>query len=269
MTGTVQLREGDMFAQPTDLIIIPCSTAGTVTRMVAERLRAFNIVEPRKLMDLGDVEFHFFEGATNIAAYVGYAASVEAMESSVPAISRIAEQIALFVRDKAEIRNIAIPLLGSGAGGLAPEDSVEALIEGLDRARVNNKVFNIFVFDQKDFRRLTAKSVGPISEHRISTPGMVGTLGANPNKAREAVRVFISYTKTNPEHQEWVRDLAIFLRENGVDARLDVWHLRRGMDLPQWMSNEIEMADRILIVCNEEYADRADGRLGGWGGRLS
>lgn len=36
------------------------------------------------------------------------------------------------------------------------------------------------------------------------------------------------------------------------------------------MCNELDMADRVLIICNEEYAIRADGRLGGvgWEARL-
>jgi hypothetical protein len=37
------------------------------------------------------------------------------------------------------------------------------------------------------------------------------------------------------------------------------------MDLPQWMCNEIDLADRILIICNEEYALKANGRRGGVG----
>lgn len=79
------------------------------------------------------------------------------------------------------------------------------------------------------------------------------------------IRVFISYTRTSVEHQNWVKEIAAFLRGNGIDARLDVWYLRPGMDLPQWMSNELDLADRVLIVCNKEYSDRADGRIGGVG----
>lgn len=76
MSATIQLREGDMFAQPSDLIIIPCSTGAAITRMVAEKLRSFEIDPPRSVMALGDVEFRLFNGGSRIAAYVGYAASV-------------------------------------------------------------------------------------------------------------------------------------------------------------------------------------------------
>ena len=37
------------------------------------------------------------------------------------------------------------------------------------------------------------------------------------------------------------------------------------MDLPQWMCNELDQADRVMIICNEEYASKARGRLGGVG----
>jgi hypothetical protein len=37
------------------------------------------------------------------------------------------------------------------------------------------------------------------------------------------------------------------------------------MDLQQWMSNELSMADKVLVVCDEVYKRKADGRLGGVG----
>jgi hypothetical protein len=64
---------------------------------------------------------------------------------------------------------------------------------------------------------------------------------------------------------DWVKELALFLIDNGIQARLDRFHLRRGMDLPQWMCNELQMADKVIIVCDETYKQKADGRLGGVG----
>ena len=37
------------------------------------------------------------------------------------------------------------------------------------------------------------------------------------------------------------------------------------MDLPQWMTNELTMARKVIVVCNELYKEKADGRLGGVG----
>jgi TIR domain len=75
----------------------------------------------------------------------------------------------------------------------------------------------------------------------------------------------LSYTHASEQHQEWVKELATFLRENGINARLDAWHLHLGADLAQWMTNELDPARRVLLICNEEYAQRADRRHGGVG----
>lgn len=264
MSATIQLRLGDMFVQPADLIIIPCSTGATITSRVAASLRSFQIDPPRKLLNLGEVEFRLFEGASSLAAYVGYAASVEGMRSTKRAITEIAKSVASFAAEKSEIRDVSIPLLGSGSGRLSPIESAKALIEGLEALPTDEKVYNIFVHRSNDYSDLTealSRSIGGRAPNReVSHDRHVST-----QKRREPLRVFISYTRTSTEHEEWVRSLAAFLRQNGVDARLDVWHLRPGMDLPQWMSNELDLADRVLIICNEEYSTRADGRLGGVG----
>lgn len=90
--------------------------------------------------------------------------------------------------------------------------------------------------------------------------------GPQPStKRNKPLRVFVSYTATDDQHTKWVEELAKFLRSHGIEARLDRWHLRVGMDLPQWMCNEVKLADKVIIVSNERYAAKADGRLGGVG----
>ena len=37
------------------------------------------------------------------------------------------------------------------------------------------------------------------------------------------------------------------------------------MDLPQFMTNELMLAERVLIISNEKYAAKANGRHGGVG----
>jgi hypothetical protein len=37
------------------------------------------------------------------------------------------------------------------------------------------------------------------------------------------------------------------------------------MDLPQFMTNELALAERVVLVSDERYADKADGRVGGVG----
>jgi hypothetical protein len=82
---------------------------------------------------------------------------------------------------------------------------------------------------------------------------------------KESVRVFISHTSKTDDAVEWVKSLALYLIDQGVQARLDRFHLRRGMDLPQWMCNELALAKKVVVVCDEAYKQKADGRLGGVG----
>lgn len=77
-------------------------------------------------------------------------------------------------------------------------------------------------------------------------------------------KVFVSYSWDSPEHLEWVRRLVIDLRANGVDAISDRTHLRFGQDLPHFME-QAAACDRVIVVCTENYMNRANQRLGGVG----
>jgi hypothetical protein len=57
----------------------------------------------------------------------------------------------------------------------------------------------------------------------------------------------------------------LFLREQGINVRFDHWHVELGMNVTQWMLNELAQADRVLLICNEAYAQRADQLHGGVG----
>jgi len=59
--------------------------------------------------------------------------------------------------------------------------------------------------------------------------------------------------------------LATQLRANGIDAILDQWDLTPGKDLVQFMEDGISSSDRVLVVCTEAYAAKADRGHGGVG----
>src|SRR6266516_6667289 len=115
---TVELKHGDIFDGPSDLIVLPCSTGGTITGFVRERLVHHNIPYPKPGMKLGDVSIMAFDGGENIAQYVAFAASVEHNASLTSAIERIGEQLGKATKDKPTIRLVSAPLLGAGAGHL-------------------------------------------------------------------------------------------------------------------------------------------------------
>lgn len=249
--ASVQLKLGDMFDGPSDLIVLPCSTAGTITALVRERLVHYRIPYPTSGMKLGDVVVLPFEGGENIAQFVAYAASVKGQSSTLEAIEQIGAQLGKATRDRPTIRRIATPLLGAGAGGLRSDAVIEALAMGFKREGHTESQLVLHVLHRDVFERASSRLAEPRQETSRSK--------------EEATRVFISYCHTSPEHEKWVESLGKFLRENGIDARLDVWHLRRGMDLPQFMTNELALAERVIVVSDERYAEKADGRVGGVG----
>jgi hypothetical protein len=78
-------------------------------------------------------------------------------------------------------------------------------------------------------------------------------------------KVFVSYSHDTPEHKRWVLEFATTIRERGVDAILDQWHLRPGDDLPHFMDTQLVDADYVLIICTEKYVEKANKGTGGVG----
>lgn len=82
-----------------------------------------------------------------------------------------------------------------------------------------------------------------------------------------APKLFISYSWSASEHEQWVVDLATELRESGVDVTLDKWDLKEGHDAVAFMEQMVTNKDitKVAIICDETYAAKADGRAGGVG----
>jgi len=78
-------------------------------------------------------------------------------------------------------------------------------------------------------------------------------------------RVFISYSHDSAEHKQWVLDFATTLRNRGVDAALDQWDLKPGDDLPHFMETQLREAQFVVMVCTEQYVEKANVGKGGVG----
>lgn len=80
-------------------------------------------------------------------------------------------------------------------------------------------------------------------------------------------KLFISYSWSNPEHEQWVIDLATELRESAVDVVLDKWDLKEGHDAYAFMEKMVTDPDikKVAMICDRTYAEKADGRSGGVG----
>lgn len=247
MRPLVKLRHGNLFDGPSDLIVLPCSTAGTITGFVRQALAQYSITHPRAEMLLGEVEIRHFEGADNIAQYVAFAASVAGYSSALDAIEEIGRELGKFTQSCPSVKQIAAPLLGTGAGRLPHDAVVIALKRGFVATSVADATLIVHVLHEgiyEHFRR---------------------HLSNGWHAKEQPIRVFISHTSKTDAAIEWVEALARYLIEHGIQARLDRFHLRRGMDLAQWMCNELAMAEKVIVVCDENYKAKAEGRLGGVG----
>lgn len=79
-------------------------------------------------------------------------------------------------------------------------------------------------------------------------------------------KVFISYSWDNEEHKKWVLSLAATLRDNGVDASMDVFETQKGTThLTEMMVKNIRDNDYTIIVMTTGYAKKADSMEGGVG----
>lgn len=80
-------------------------------------------------------------------------------------------------------------------------------------------------------------------------------------------KLFISYSWTTPEHEQWVLNLAEELVESRVDVILDKWDLKEGHDAIAFMEQMVsdENIKKVLIICDKKYAEKANNRAGGVG----
>lgn len=84
---------------------------------------------------------------------------------------------------------------------------------------------------------------------------------------KEPPKVFISYSWSGTDHEQFVMELATALRSHGVDAILDKWRLKVGQDKNAFMELMVtdESVVKVLVLCDRKYAEKADSRIGGVG----
>lgn len=243
----IKLIQGSIFDSKCDLLIIPCNQNGEVSVSVEESLLMHNLYPYGRVFTPGDIDWNY----TNTGV-VGYAASVDTHGEFDTAnnVRVIANKIFAYCKENM-LRKINVPLLGTGAGGLSEKESYEIMYETF--AQVPTMELCVYVLSPSVYYSLQEQYM----ERDIQKRQSINTI-AHP-------RVFISYTGMDDKNAQWVKELADKLRRNGVDARLDKFHLKPGYDLPQWMTDEVIKAQKVLLICDKYYADKADMRRGGVG----
>jgi len=87
------------------------------------------------------------------------------------------------------------------------------------------------------------------------------------NTVNQPPKVFISYSWSGAEHEQFVIELATALRTHGVDAILDKWRLQPGQDKYVFMESMVTdpTVTKVLVICDKKYMEKADSRSGGVG----
>jgi len=240
-----ELSYGSIFDKKCELIVIPCNSMGGITNSMRNDLMINDITNHPGIKAPGSVVFEQSKGGFTNAEVIGFATSVNAgtFKSDLKYIHNICEEIKYYCKSH-NISVINIPMLGTGAGKLNVIDVFEVFKQSFgDEKDIN---VHIFLGSQKDYFSLSKRSKQ--ENYQVRNP-----------------RVFISYTGENEENRKWVRDFVCKLRKNGVNAILDVYHLKPGDDLAQWMTNQLCMADKVILICDKCYAIKADARKGGVG----
>lgn len=85
--------------------------------------------------------------------------------------------------------------------------------------------------------------------------------------SKEHPKVFISYSWSGAEHEQFVMELATALRTHGVDAILDKWRLKLGQDKYVFMESMVTDPSvvKVLVLCDRQYQEKANSRSGGVG----
>ncbi|HFF4506338.1 TPA: SEFIR domain-containing protein, partial [Acinetobacter baumannii] len=68
-------------------------------------------------------------------------------------------------------------------------------------------------------------------------------------------KIFISYSWSSPEHEQWVLDLAENLMQDGIDIALDKWELREGDDPIAFMESMVNdpSITKIIMIIDSKY----------------
>jgi hypothetical protein len=260
--NNVQVSDRDIFATPTDLLVLPSSRNTDVTGWVRASANERDIPLPRRPKQLGETEIVRMADP-GFARYICWAASVARNASDASAIRRIATQVAEYAASYSGVRTVAMPLLGAGAGGLSPSVSAQAIAAGFKAGPESEAVLTLHILDSNTARRI-AEALG-VELNAIVRIG--GAARARPHEITDS-RVpscFISYSWDDDDHMAWVHKLATDLREVGIETVLDQWNLQPGGNLPKFMEDAVYNSDFTVLVCTPNFARKANAASGGVG----
>jgi hypothetical protein len=147
MPARVEIRLGNIFDEPCDLLVIPASTEGMVTSAYQQRIQKAQFPLPGDI-PWGTILVFALENSRYRA--VAYAAAVSEQRSSAEIIEKIGQQLG---REAAARRfeTISAPLLGASAGDLPETVAAKALTRGFQETAPERTGLVISVGRQSSF----------------------------------------------------------------------------------------------------------------------
>lgn len=112
----------DIFNVKCNLWVIPVSTEGTISRSFRAGLDKLQLSDDweGKSYKLGDVEIRALDRTKGSRKYIAFACSVDEFSSAYFAVRMIGRKLAKIIQGLDDVKEIATPILGTGAGRLDP-----------------------------------------------------------------------------------------------------------------------------------------------------
>lgn len=244
MPGSVKIRHGDVFGESADVAVLPCCCTGGLKDFARRTREDLNLPEPPAQLELGEVVLRPLQVPDVSNRFLAYAAVRDERGSSVNLLNVVGDKLGRLTQQHA-LRSISAPLLGTGAGRVPLVPGVEALVAGFKSAAADDALLTLCAPRLVTFSNLTS---------------WYETWRAHE---RQSPRVLVSYNQST--QRDWVAALDAFLNANGIHAVVDGRDLRLTALLEEWMSTEISRADKVIVVTDETYAQKADAHVGGVG----
>ncbi|NLT56486.1 MAG: hypothetical protein GXX79_18375 [Actinomycetales bacterium] len=154
--GVVRLAHGDVFGTDADVVVVPCSTSGTLSPYAAEAVQRVRAPELTTTLEWGDITVLPLPDEQVKAQEIVYAASVRGNEGSHDIIHRIGTRLGSLTGEPSRM-TINAPLLGTGAGQLDFDIALEALASGFLSTAARGSCLRVFVLSLSLYQRLAAK----------------------------------------------------------------------------------------------------------------
>src|ERR1019366_449584 len=146
--AAVQIHLGSLFTGKSDLVVLPCSAKGTITKGAQGLVDAHKLDRPPTGMQLGDVRMFKYPGSGTITTYYAWAASVLNDATTEAAIERIGYELGSLTRTHADVKLIQCAPVGTGHGGLDMTIACCALRKGFLSSAVGEAALLILKWEK-------------------------------------------------------------------------------------------------------------------------